>query len=499
MPPDSLPAFAGSDFEEQGLVFPGRALPAFAGLSLEAVDLPNHSGINIWPTHDVETIATTTSGKRVAWRRILDKGRVLYWNTTLLCEKRARGLIIETLNCLQAVSVVPLANVGTVQIDDFPAPLDNTLRGAVARQYPKLSGLEFYCRVWYPDMLALSRKHRLPLTCFCLFDYTNRTEPPFVPWRGPEQQAGAGNPATDCFAAVVAQPPAELGLHGFNHLSLATENWPDSETMAMSLHAALEAWEKAGLGALPTSYAPPGNEYDETGMVTLLAAIPGLQSICGNYMGMPEDRGGNREFGPEPWNRNLFCIPRATAGYECTDRALFDAASQIAAVGAWTHFLHADDVCDTPEGRGVRHEQRNPANRGWRDQPAVPGLYSSFERLVMSLRNRFPWLTFMTASDATGRLKHFLEDRWSVRMEEGCIRVEGQPGATFQLRLNGRPRPKLSNCVGGKVLHSDKAEDFSTYVITQTAQEVEITISEPRSLGELVASIRQLAPVWLRA
>lgn len=493
--PECRPAFVGSDFEEQGMVFPGRALPAFSGLSLESFDVASHSSFDVWPTHDVEIVSTTTSAAPVAWRNCVGKGRVLFWNTSLLGEKRARGLIIETLQCVQSVSVQPLANVGVVQVDDFPAPLDNTLHGFVAQQHPTLSGLEFYCTVWYPDMLALARKHRLELSFFCTFDYTNRTEAPFVPWRAPDTNTGQGNPNADSFAAVAKQRPAELGLHGFNHLSLVGADWPDCEAMHASLLAALDAWKQADLGPSPVSYVPPNNEYDAQGILTLSKAIPGIQTISGYYLGVPEDRGGNREFGSEPWNPNLFCLPRATFGHEALPNTVFDAVSQIAAFGTWTHFLHADDVLDTPGGHGPNARHRNPKDLGWRDEENRPGLYGELDRLIHLVRGRFPWLRFMTTAAAASEVKQFLSSQWSARFDEDQIHVAGQIGGYFKLRLNGTPRPRLASCTGGTVVHQDTAIDYSVYLIKQDAAEVAIKTTTKTRREAIYTRLRQLVSV----
>jgi hypothetical protein len=491
-PPQERVAYVGTAHAENGLHFPGRAFPAFAGLTLGETYMVGHASLDVWALRDVEIIATTLTGKPIVWRNSFGAGRVIYWNTGFLSEKFARGLIIETLQCLRPIAVLPLVNAGVLQVDDFPAPLSDDLHGAVAAEFPDLTGSQFYCTIWYPDLIGVAAKAAMPISLFCTFDYTNRTTPPFVPWRDTPLVAGLGDPSRDTFAAARALPPDEMGLHGFNHLSLVSDAWPDQATMQTSLEAAQTAWVEMGLGPLPTAYVPPNNEYDETGAGALHAACPTLRVISGNYIGAPNARGGNREFAPEPWQPALFCLPRATAGYECSQRTLFDAASQIAAFGIWTHFLHADDVCDTPEHSAVKGVPRNPRNLAWRGRFGTPGLLKELARLLDTVQRRFPWLRGMTTTAAADRLATFLETPWTACVQGTQLRIAGVHGSHFQVRLNGSPRPRIKKCEGARILHRTSASDYCMYVIVQDADAVKIEISHRTRAGDLKNRLRRL-------
>lgn len=491
LPPHTRPAYVGSDYPQGGLRFPGRALPAFAGISLDQTELGHHSAFDHWILPGVEIVATTFSGKPIAWKNSHGTGRILYWNTTFLREKRARGLIIETIQCLQRVAVLPIVNASVLQVDDFPAPLSDTLHGAVASEFPKLSGSEFYAAVWYRDILKLTDRTGTPATFFCIFDYSDPGFPPFTPLRDATSSAVQGDSETNTFAAIRALPPPEVGLHGYNHLSLLADLWPDAETMQAALTAALKSWEQMGLGPLPTSYVPPNNAYDATGIAALCTACPSIRSISGDHIGGPEAWGGSREFGPEPWQSDLFCLPRVTAGYRCTQETLFDAASQIAAFGVWTHFIHADDVCDTPENSAIPNAPRNPDNQPWRGTIGRPGLLRELERLLLSVKRRFPWLRGMTTTAGADAVAEFLATTWKAEVDADTVTVSGVKGGYFQLRLNGDPRARIADCVGGTVLHRDTGTDFASYVVRQEAAQVSIAISHQSRMADLLENVRQ--------
>ncbi|SEP22000.1 hypothetical protein SAMN04490248_14110 [Salinihabitans flavidus] len=491
-PPELRSAYITPDYGEEGLRFPSRALPAFAGLTLDAADMGGHAMLDLWILRDVEIIATTMSSKPVAWSNSFGDGRVIYWNTGFLGEKRARGLITETIQCLRPIAVISLANASVLQVDDFPAPLSDTLHGAVADEFPEIMASEFYCTIWYPDLITLAETVGKPLSLFCMFDYTNRTTPPFAPWRNAALEAGAGNPDTDTFVAGRVLPPAEMGLHGFNHLTLTNSAWPDHTAMKASLKAALTIWDEMGFGPAPTAYVPPNNEYDRVGAAALRAACPTVRVISGSYIGVSEALGGNREFGPEPWEPSLFCLPRATSGHECKMETLFDAASQIATFGTWTHFIHADDICDSPAQGAATSGHRNPRNLPWRGGASNPGLLNELTLLLHTMKRRFPWLRGMTTTAAADTVASFFKSPWAVSVEYTQVRIVGVQGSHYQVRLNGNPRPRIRKCNGARVLHHEHATDYSLYFIAQEADEVRIEISCQTRISRIKRNLRRL-------
>ena len=119
--PGGWPDFSLAD--EEGLNFVSDLFPAFHDLQLTSDDIWGHAPLDIRPKPDCEVIATNARGRPLAWLNHWQDGRVVYWNTVALGEKRLRGLIIQSVACAQQTSVLPLANVGVVQVDDYPPAL----------------------------------------------------------------------------------------------------------------------------------------------------------------------------------------------------------------------------------------------------------------------------------------------------------------------------------------------------------------------------------------
>ena len=97
----------------------------------------------------------------------------------------------------------------------------------------------------------------------------------------------------------------ELGFHGYNHVSLLKEDWPQDQFIVTALNTAVKKWKTIGFNELPISYVPPSNYIDSVGLAKLQEGIPSIRYIQSTYMGDFEE-GGNREFDPEPYNDYFF-------------------------------------------------------------------------------------------------------------------------------------------------------------------------------------------------
>lgn len=466
-----------------GLRFPGQAMPAFAGIVLAPEDIIGHYGMDHLPDLRARILATTFCGKPVAWTMAVGRGRTAYWNSVFLSEKRARGLIIQTLEAVQPVTVVPSVNAGVTQIDDFPAPLVGRLPEVVQAGFPGLSPEAFYSDVWYPDMQRLASRFGIKFSCFCAFDYTEARE---------RETAGIDpdtyRPPAETFRPLKSGEPVEMGLHGYNHQPLRLGDWPDTETMKAALHRAREFWADYDCGPLPNAYVPPNNQYDKAGLRALIDVFPCIQVICGSFFGR-DSEGANREFGPEPWNPDLFCLPRVTAGHECSPHVLFDSASQLATFGVWTHFLHPDDVLDTPAPGTSRISRRNPNHRPWRGCNGRQGLYDQLRQLYASVAGRFPWLRYRTTTETARRVQDHLRSDWSVDVQGDTIRLSGVEGMYLRLRLNHRPWRRISGYVGCTCIHETVTRDHTTYVLEMQAPEARVSLSETTRMRAMAARI----------
>jgi hypothetical protein len=455
----------------EGLRFISAELPAFHGLEASTSEIGDNLPWDVTPDDAATILATTSAGHPLAWMFEYGEGRVVYWNSAILAHKRGRGLIVQSIAVAQQVSVLPLANVAVIQIDDFPAPLGPADLGHVADEYPGLTATEFYTRIWHPDMLALAERQGIEFTYLATFNYNDRVTPPFDfgEWEHHRVRIGGELVSATAHSAAVAAQNGELGFHGYNHCSLTADTWSSTEAMKQALRAVAERWQTDGLGNLPAVYVPPSNEYDEAGLEALAAELPSIEIVSGLFYDGSPERGGQRELGPEPWNPKLFALPRATSGYGHTPEVEFDALSQIATAGIWTHFVHPDDVFDVPRGAEYDVWCRNPAGRRWRThgtgEGSGQGLMDVFEGWVEAIRSRFPWLRFVGTQRGASIVRGHLEGSWDVRWAGDRIELDLPTGSCFQLRLNGGRALPARLPPGARYLHVQREEGFSLYTI----------------------------------
>ena len=387
-------------------------------------------------TVGVGIVAKSSSGAPFAWRRTFGDGKVFVWNTALVQAVWGRSAIVQSVLSVQTVAVRGIANVAMVQVDDFPAPFGN-VEAEPVRSELNMSMLEFLDQVWLPDMLQLAEQFGISYSFAIPFNYNERIEEPFGFEEWEAESVSDGNktvPFAVHFARMI-EPPHELGLHGYNHIPLCIDNWGSSEAMMAALNAVAKRWKSDALGALPSSYVPPMNEYDKAGALALSECLPSLTVICGDSpTGTGRPKGG-REFEAEPWNQQLFCLPRRTCGYQLTHHSKVAMVAELAELGVWTHFLHPDDIFDIQQNSESLYSLRNAQSLGWRSGDNG-GMRGQLQHWFEFVATNFPWLRYVSATRAGEEIKQHLENDLTVVYADAAVEIRSDIPRYIQLRLN---------------------------------------------------------------
>lgn len=459
-----------------GIEFMTDAFDGFEGLCLSTDEISGHVPYDMVPMQDATVLARNAGGRPLAWLRAEGAGRVLYWNSTILAEPMTRGLLVQTIACVQSKAVLPIANVGLIQVDDFPPPPLDALPEPAATEFPGATADHYYYDIWHRDMLNEAAAFGITYSYFAVLDYT-------------DSEHVAADTATidtstisddlpeffNAAAAEMAMQSGELGFHGHSHRPLLIEHWGSADAMRDALARARRIWLR-WQGRAPSSFVPPNNEYDRPGAEALAATFPELEAICGTYLQGDFERGGNREFGPEPWAQQLYAVPRATSGYELTSIGHFEMASQVATFGVWTHFVHPDDVFDTPEANPEAGGWRNPQSRFWRapgDDGKV-GLLTQFSAWLGLVDARYPWLRYMDTRSAVRVLKAYFDSRFHIRFGIDRVRVDAHPGAFFHVRVNDASRINPVGIRNAWLIGAVEREGYALYTFEASNAEVEI-------------------------
>ncbi len=472
---------------EGGLNFLIDFFPGVKGLIVSPEVAGGHVPYDVQLQPDAEVIATSISNRPLAWLNQYGQGRALFWNTALLAAKDTRGLIVQSVSNVQRVSVLPIANVATIQIDDFPAGFPDEQLDPINTEYAGISTVEFYSQVWYPDIISIARRFGLAYTFLIPFNYNNQVTPPFnfQEWEHSRIRLDGQDVPYGLFAAHMTAQEGELGLHGYNHIPLTLDNWSSESNMVQALQSAMERWDIDNLGDPPTSYVPPHNRYDEAGARALTQAIPSLETISGLYNSGLFKEGGNREFGPEPWNLELFVLPRATSGYNMSPARRLAMLSELGTMGVWTHFIHPDDVFDTPKNEPGGSSHRNQNGWFWRGDYTGEknGLFYRFLRWLNFVQTYYPWLRYVHTDEAREIMQTYLDNQVTVALKPYQISIHSTAPTFFQVRINDDRRVDLNALDRAQFVHIYHGEGYTIYTLRGIAQEVNLDLLIPK-VGE---------------
>jgi len=467
--------------EEEGLHFNTDLFPGVKGLVLSEKTVSNLSCFQVRLRPDVQVLASSGTGRPIVWLYRHGQGRVLYWNTVFLTEKEARGFIVQSVLNAQRLAVLPIANFATIQIDDFPSAVSTEKIEPVKTEYD-MTLLEFYDKVWFPAMMDIARRHGIVYTFLLPFNYNDLVAPPFNfrEWEHAEIEVDAQRLFYSIYVSHLAAQEHELGFHGYNHVSLTLENWPSDENMVAALQIASRRWEEDNLGSQPIAYVPPNNIYDAAGARALTRAFPSLKVLAGIYTGRFED-GGDREFEPEPWNSQLFDIPRVTFGYNLTSRYRYAMISELGMMGIWTHFMHPDDVVHTPENYPYSPYHRNPNYWPWRGDYTGEenGFYYRFLHWLDFVETYYPWLRYVRTDESYDILRTHLDNQVTVDLKPHEVVLHSTTPTYFQVRINDGRRIFLNALQGAQFVHLYHGEGYTLYTLRAVEEEVHLKLLMP--------------------
>jgi hypothetical protein len=327
------------------------------------------------------------------WTVNRGNGKVLYWNTTALQEPAMRGLFVQTMLKAQGGGAKGTVGAQVWFIDDFPSPAYNF---SSEGNTTGMTDYNFRLKRWDPDMQAISKKYGIRYSAGVIFMYNDLVTGPF-------EYVKNGQENLFDLEVQLMKNGGELGLHGYNHLSLRLsytpeeqqlygyKPWPSEEAMLEALLTARRLWQQEIDAPLPTMYIPPSNVLSREGKLQLYKAFPELKTISSLYATSGAKGEFSQEFLPDPDIPQIMGTPRITYGYSLTSDERFDLYSAIANIGIVSHFNHPDDVF---------HDDRNKG-KSWQD------LYLDFERLVGEVNSRCQWLQPLTVTELSDVLRMY--------------------------------------------------------------------------------------------
>lgn len=429
-----------TDTTSVGIILSDDAFPGMEGEEYLIPGMMPHFGLHRSEfNNDVQILATAATNPEIPFivSNRIGLGEVVTLNSYAIHEKMYRGFIFSAI--LRGLQGVPyqVANVGTLFLDDFPAPLYNEKLPPIDEEYD-ITHAEFVGNVWWPDMVALADSFNITYAAMTAFNYNANVVPPFdfQEWRQGSILYNQDILAGSIFLAQdIKNSRHELAFHGYNHFSLWQEDWDNINFMISALQAARKRWRIDDLGELPTNYVPPTNHIDSLGLEALIRGMPSIRYMSSLYFGEIED-GGGREFDPDPYvPSEIFNYPRITSGFTMNTNSLFEQQGMQLLTGVWNHFVHPDDVFQVIQRQDDDFSSRNPLGLGWKETPGEEfnyGLYHLLSRRIKYTYQHYPYTRFVSATDGAMRAEDWRRSLTNYSIENSSIIVESKFRPNYQ-------------------------------------------------------------------
>lgn len=375
----------------------------FPGLeSYEAVNMAGRSESHLVELDKkAEVLITAENDFPLAWRITFGKGKIIVFNSNLLNESSFCGVLLQMTSLLNDYFITTVSNAKIVFIDDFPFPIPPGSEYVITRNYDERSYEEFYKEIWWPQIKALSEKYKMKYTCLVLANYENSVEMP------PATISDRTKGFIGFYGKDIIKSGHELGIHGYNHASLMMSDytsalkainyapWKSVKDMETSLTYLKKALDET-LGPIDYfTYVPPMNMLSKDGKQAVLNVFPGIKCFAslGNVSlyvdSSPKEDGElKQEIGPDPDFPAVYALPRFSFGELYKSDEMWTVYNYVAYCGLVSHFFHPDDLMDAERS----------ANKDWKQ------LHDSFEKMMGSVNDKFPFLRGMTA-------KEFVQER----------------------------------------------------------------------------------------
>ncbi|MEJ2662445.1 MAG: DUF2194 domain-containing protein [Spirochaetia bacterium] len=424
-------------------------------IALKDAELPWAAGLLV-PRDNVTIIGTDASGSvPLVWSAGRANGKIIVWNWDGFVSGSLIGLMLESFLYVRPVGAALTLGIGHMFIDDWPAPMYNSVKDPVTT-----TDTVFYTTVWWPDVKNILDSRHIKYSTYMIFNYNDIVSPPFT---GGEFFI-ADNMASVQMARDILAQGTELELHGYNHMSLTREktkvnknSWPSIDNMIDSLEHGRKTWINLfGRDTLPFAYVAVNNIISQDGIVALHKVFPGIKIISALHWGVGEET--FTPIGPHPVIPDIYYFPRLTYGYRDTPELRNVLVSGMCGPGLISHFIHPDDVYDSYRSGG----------KNW------PQLKQEFQGLLDFAQTNYPWVTWLSLHAAYERLQFYDSVNSSFRWRANTLTVSSYPGLLLRIRTNGR---RLLNMQGAKPVYQYANAPF--LILRTTAVKSVLTFAAP--------------------
>ena len=349
-------------------------------------------------------------GIPLLWDAPYGDGKVIVYNGVARDAKDNYGLYTAMLNHCGEDDIYPVLGKKVFFIDDFPAP---TPEGNFDKIYNDfhMTTAEFYRKVWWPYMLQLGKDYDLKYTGLIIETYGNQVKGPFHPLSG---RAARDNVIV--YGRELLAAGGELGIHGYNHQSLAPAGYNQEELEYVpweseaDMEEAVTELHRYVKELYPDyefrTYVPPSNILSPEGYEAVKKGFPEIKIFASLWDGLSREC-YYQDFGIA--KDGMYYIPRISAGYAPDDHLKWAAINGINYMGIFSHFVHPDELF---------YEESKDLS--WKD------MEQGMNRFMGDLTARYPWLTGSTASEAADAIDDYTHFDYRVERKPDQLTIDMQ-------------------------------------------------------------------------
>ncbi|KKN80124.1 hypothetical protein LCGC14_0333170 [marine sediment metagenome] len=311
----------------------------------------------------------------------IGNGKVILYNSSQILKKEMRGLLFSaSLLGLEGIPY-PIANIGTLFLDDFPTAM-YVDKGKAINIQNGISKSEILKADWWPKMKELAQEEDLKYSAYVTFNANekNNGDANFKSWDQTRLLDGKNENGTNSWLTnEFTNRGHELGFRGYNDLPLSKKLWKDTDLILDNAKASANKWEDNVSKILPSSYVAPDNQIDSLGLIALKKGFPSLNFVHTSFLGDVYE-GGNREFDPDPLNNRFFDYPRLSSGYEISQKEQWALESTYLYTGIWSHVLNTNDILKIG---------------------STSNAIGELKKHIVDYKRRHPYMKFLTAKQST--------------------------------------------------------------------------------------------------
>lgn len=368
------------------------------------------------------------------WENTYGQGKCLVYNGDVRDDKTNIGLLTAMLAHCGEDGIYPVVGAKLFFIDDFPAPVPE---GNFEKIYEELhvSTAEFFRHIWWPFMRECAANYDLKYTGLIIESYGNQVKGPFVPTKGRQARDNL-----IVYGRELLDMGGELGLHGYNHQSLAPAGynqdeldyvpWESKEDMVESLQELRRYIKSAYPDYEFQSYVPPSDILSPEGHAAVKEAFPELKVYSSLFDGLYSERAYYQDF-----TRNedgTYEIPRISSGYAPSRENMWENISVINYIGVFSHFVHPDELF---------YEESKDLTWAM--------MTERFQSFLNEINNRFGWLRPVTDSECAAYFADYLDMDYRVKREPDRM-VLSCWNYRYPLRFILRTQKDIAGITGGR-------------------------------------------------